>query len=62
VVPSAGEPPERGRVLGLIDEEGLVVCLGLFVGSSGDELRILAPPCDVERIRGIKIGRCGYLG
>ena len=55
-------PPEPGRVVGLIDEEGLVVCLGLFVDAAGDELQILAPSCDVERIRVIKIGTCAYPG
>ena len=60
LMPAAGEPPEPGRVLGFIDEEGFVVCLGLFVKAASDELHILAPPCDVERIRVIKIGRCAY--
>jgi polynucleotide 5'-kinase involved in rRNA processing len=62
LVLAAGGPPEPGRVVGLIDREGLVVCLGLFVEAAGDELQILAPLCDVESIRVIKIGRCTYRG
>jgi polynucleotide 5'-kinase involved in rRNA processing len=54
---AAAAPPEPGRLVGLLDEEGFLFCLGLFVDAGDNEIRLLAPRCDRESVRTIKYGR-----
>jgi len=48
----------RGLLIGLSDAEGIGVAIGLLrgVGAGGEELLVLAPPLDQERVVAVSLG------
>lgn len=48
---------ERGQVTGLLDTRGFLLCLGLFRGSTENQMALLVPPCSFRKVRSVSIGR-----
>lgn len=49
--------PGPGTIVGLLDNAGFLVCLAIFVGRRNHDIIVLAPRCDLRKVKTITFGR-----